>query len=69
VLQQLRLMAVRGFEPALLKQMPQLRVFIHEPGEGLAAAYAGPPDCEQQLVQVLPQLRHLQHLQLGGLVR
>jgi hypothetical protein len=61
---------VGGFEPALLKHMPRLRVFSYTPIEGLDAVYHGAPSAglEQQLVQVLPQLQHLQQLQLICLV-
>jgi hypothetical protein len=67
VLKQLELTGgVGGFEPALLKQMPQLRVFSYTPTEGLDALFDEGPQAnlEQQLVQVLPQLQSLQQLQL-----
>jgi hypothetical protein len=71
VLEQLELTeeGVGGFEPALLQQMPQLRVFSYTPLEVLEADHQWPPvDREQQLVEALPQLQHLQHLQLEYLV-
>jgi hypothetical protein len=63
---------VYGFEPALLKQMPQLRVFSFTPLEPFLQEPIlqedGPLiDREQQLVQVLPQLQHLQQLRLQAL--
>jgi cellulase/cellobiase CelA1 len=62
VLEQLELTkSVGGFEPALLKQMPKLRVFRYYPTEGEGAFYDGPPShLEQQLLELLPQLQHLQ---------
>jgi hypothetical protein len=61
VLEQLELTkSVGGFEPALLKQMPQLRVFRYYPTEGEGTFYDGPPShLEQQLLELLPQLQHL----------
>jgi hypothetical protein len=70
VLQQLELTELmRGLEPALLKQMTQLRVFSYAPSEARNALYYGPVLLEHQLVEVLPQLQNLQHLQLDRLVR
>jgi hypothetical protein len=70
VLKQLELTkSVGGFEPALLKQMPQLRVFRYYPTEGECAFWDGPPSrLEGPLVELLPQLQHLQQLQLDCLV-
>jgi hypothetical protein len=65
VLEQLELNRVSGFKPALLKQMPQLRMFSFRALEALEVVYEEPPPTfEQQLVEVLPQLPQLQHLRL-----
>jgi hypothetical protein len=70
VLEQLELTeGVGGCEPALLLLMPQLHVFSYTPVEVFEADHEWPPvDREQQLVEVLPQLQHLQDLQLEYLV-
>jgi hypothetical protein len=66
VLQQLKLSRIAGFEPAVMQHMPELRVFsfvhLDEREEPLLKGF------EQQLVETLPQLQHLQHLQLEGVM-
>jgi hypothetical protein len=68
VLEQLQLEGIVGFEPVLLKQMPQLRVFSYFPGYDREAHHDEGSDRVQQLVQVLPQRQNLQQLQLERLV-
>jgi hypothetical protein len=67
VVEHFKLMWVRGFEPAQLKQMPRLRIL----GYGCFNAHQGNDFGleKQQLVEVLPQLQNLQQLQLESLLR